>query len=92
MAIGDATTSLINLQDRVSVLLPLPLAGAYDYRIPTGIDIAIGDYVVVPLGGRRVKGVVWGVAKLKVEEKKLRNIIGLSKFSTNAEIKSRAIS
>ena len=42
---------------RVAVLLPLPLAGAYDY-IDEGLDLATGDVVEVPLSGRRVTGVV----------------------------------
>ncbi len=45
--------------DRVHVLLPLPLAGAYDYaRAESGAEP--GDFVVVPLGRRHVAGVVWG--------------------------------
>jgi len=39
---------------RVGVLLPLPLSGAYDYRVPDGMDIAPGDFVAVPLGARAV--------------------------------------
>src|SRR4051812_22797174 len=44
---------------RVPVLLPLPLAGAYDYAVPEELDLAQGDYVAVPLGNRQVLGVVW---------------------------------
>ncbi len=39
--------------DRVSVLLPRPLAGAYEYRVPDGLAAEPGDFVVVPLGARR---------------------------------------
>jgi len=49
-------------RSRVKVLLPLPLAGAYDYRLPPGLTAAPGDFVTVPLGGRMVEGVVWGEA------------------------------
>ena len=45
---------------RVAVLLPLPLQGPYDYRVPEGMTLRPGDYVEVPLGPRRVAGVVWG--------------------------------
>jgi primosomal protein N' (replication factor Y) len=45
---------------RVSVLLPLPLGTAYDYRIPADITLTPGDFVSVPLGRRTVVGVVWG--------------------------------
>ena len=44
---------------RVRVLLPLPLAGAYDYLVPDGVTLAPGDPVRVPLGPRHVDGVVW---------------------------------
>ncbi len=45
--------------ERVHVLLPLPLAGAYDYSAGE-VDAAPGDVVVVPLGRRHATGVVWG--------------------------------
>jgi primosomal protein N' (replication factor Y) len=45
--------------ERVSVLLPLPLSGAYDYGVPDGAEVAPGDFVVAPLGRRSVVGVVW---------------------------------
>ncbi|GEO82236.1 primosomal protein N' [Pararhodospirillum oryzae] len=44
---------------RVAVLLPLPLAGPYDYRAPAGERLAPGLVVRVPLGRREVIGVVW---------------------------------
>jgi primosomal protein N' (replication factor Y) len=44
---------------RVSVLLPLPLDRAYDYAVPAGMELAPGDLVRVPLGGREVAGAVW---------------------------------
>ncbi len=43
----------------MSVLLPLPLAGAYDYLAPPELALRPGDVVRVPLGGREVVGVVW---------------------------------
>jgi len=60
--------------DRVSVLLPLPLAGAYDYRVTNDIRVAVGDFVRVPLGRRRVAGVVWGPDRAGVAETKLKPI------------------
>lgn len=42
----------------VSVLLPLPLAEAFDYAEPEGVELAIGDQVAAPLGPRLVRGVV----------------------------------
>ena len=46
-------------RDRVAVLLPLPLAGAYDYQVPAGLTPEPGDFVTVPLGQRMMTGVVW---------------------------------
>jgi len=59
---------------RVRVLLPLPLAGAYDYAVPPGMNVAAGDFVSVPLGARRVAGVVWGQATDEVDAKKVKPI------------------
>lgn len=43
------------------VLLPLPLAEAFDYEIPEGLELSPGDHVIVPLGPREVWGVVRGL-------------------------------
>ncbi len=60
---------------RVRVLLPLPLAGAYDYRVPDGLILKTGDFVRAPLGGRRVAGVVWGEGGRGVEEGRLKDVL-----------------
>lgn len=60
-------------QSRVAVLLPLPLAGAYDYRVGDQ-PVAAGEFVVVPLGKREVVGVVWGAASGELESDRLRVI------------------
>ncbi|WP_419799025.1 MAG: primosomal protein N' [Terasakiella sp.] len=44
---------------RISVLLPLPLSGVYDYALPPAMTVNEGDFVVVPLGSRERIGVVW---------------------------------
>jgi primosomal protein N' (replication factor Y) len=59
------------------VLLPLPLQGAYDYRLPPGGPLPPGAFVVAPLGGREVLGVVWGEPEGGVDEKKLREVTPL---------------
>jgi len=43
------------------VLLPLALNGPYSYRVPGGMALQPGSYVVVPLGPRQVIGVVWAL-------------------------------
>jgi primosomal protein N' (replication factor Y) len=67
----DATAAT----ERVSVLLPLPLAGAYTYRLPPEIAVTAGDYVAVPLGSRVLNGVVWGAATDAVEEQRLKPVL-----------------
>lgn len=63
---------------RAQVLIPYPLARAYDYAIPDDMSISLGDYVVVTLGKKETLGVVWSLdsddtldpAKLKFIQKK----------------------
>jgi len=45
--------------DRVPVLIPLPLPGAYDYLVARDQPLHPGDVVRVPLGRREMAGVVW---------------------------------
>ncbi|WP_229682478.1 primosomal protein N' [Siccirubricoccus deserti] len=52
-------TLSVAVEPRLKVLLPLPLAGAYDYRVPRTLSLKIGDFVVVPLNQRDILGVVW---------------------------------
>ena len=59
---------------RVAVLLPVPLASALDYRVPGDTRLAAGDFVAVPLGRRRVAGVVWGPAAGGVPHEKLKAV------------------
>jgi primosomal protein N' (replication factor Y) len=54
------------------VLLPLPLAGAYDYKLPSGHNAARGALVAAPLGNREVLGVVWGAAEGTVGDNRLK--------------------
>ncbi|WP_454684108.1 primosomal protein N' [Ancylobacter moscoviensis] len=43
----------------VDVLLPVAVGSAYSYRVPEGMEVAVGDIVVVPLGTRHMLGCVW---------------------------------
>src|SRR6185312_13976227 len=56
----------------VGVLLPLPLAGAYDYKLPPGVNAARGALVSAPLGNREILGVVWGAAEGAVGDNRLK--------------------
>jgi primosomal protein N' (replication factor Y) len=60
--------------ERVRVLLPLPLDGAYDYLVPRELALAPGDFVSVPLGRRHLPGVVWGPATGEVAAEKLKPV------------------
>ena len=56
----------------VGVLLPLPLAGAYDYKLPPGASPARGALVSAPLGNRTLLGAVWGAAEGTVGDNRLK--------------------
>ncbi|GAA0588692.1 primosomal protein N' [Caenispirillum bisanense] len=63
---------------RVGVLLPLPLGGVYDYRVPlVGTDgpVVEGQAVEVPLGKRREIGVVWGPGTGEVPDAKVKDVL-----------------
>ncbi len=56
-------------------MLPLPLAGAYDYALPEGMAVQLGDFVNVPLGPRERTGVVWGVGKGDIPDERLKPVL-----------------
>ena len=69
---------MVDAGARVKVLLPLPLGEPYDYRLPPDLEAEIGSFVSVPLGGRQVNGVIWGLSDgAGVPESKLRDIMAV---------------
>ena len=58
----------------VAILIPLALPGAYDYAVPQGMTVGEGDIVRVPLGPRRVYGVVWGPGSGTTAAQKIKPI------------------
>lgn len=58
---------------RVGVLTAQPLGHVLDYLAPEG-GCGLGDYVEVPLGPRRVMGVVWGPGEGSFDAAKLRRV------------------
>ena len=60
---------------RAGVLLPLPLAGAYDYRMAQAARR--GLLVTAPLGPRETLGVVWGDGEGRLDEAKLKQAVPL---------------
>ncbi len=59
----------------VCVLLPLPLPAALDYLPPPGAAPAPGSFVRVPLGPRRLVGVVWEGADGSLPADRLKPIL-----------------
>ena len=62
---------------RITVMLPLPLGSAYDYRLPPEVAAEPGSFVEVPLGGRTALGVVWDPPENPdpIPESRLRAVI-----------------
>jgi primosomal protein N' (replication factor Y) len=60
----------------VAVLTAEPIDRPLDYRAPAG-GLAVGAFVSVPLGPRKVLGVVWGPGQGGYAEEKLRDVAGL---------------
>ncbi len=60
-AIGDALSlrAYTCLMNRVRVILMTQAVGPLDYKLPDGVQAGPGSIVVVPLGPRRMLGVVW---------------------------------
>jgi primosomal protein N' (replication factor Y) len=63
---------LLQPSPRAGVLLPLPLSGAYDYKLPKGTNAVRGLLVSAPLGPRQQLGVVWGAAEGGVGDNRLK--------------------
>ena len=61
----------------MGILLPLPLAGAYDYKLPAGVTAQRGALVAAPLGTRESLGVVWGPAEGTVGDNRLKVAVPL---------------
>jgi primosomal protein N' (replication factor Y) len=60
--------------DLVGVLTTQPLDRTLDYKAPEG-GCHLGAFVEVPLGPRKVLGVVWGAGKGDFDYKKVRSVI-----------------
>jgi primosomal protein N' (replication factor Y) len=93
--LNDATTPPKIMRfgegDRVAVLLPLPLAGPYDYRLGLGQEAALGDFLRVPLGRRVAIGVLWGPGIGEVDEVKIKDVLGRLDAAPLPEISRRFI-
>ena len=59
----------------VSVLLPLPVETPYDYIVPEGLMLVLGDVIEVPLGRRFEVGCVWGPGRGDIAAAKLKEVV-----------------
>ncbi len=60
-----------------SVLIPLPVAEAFDYEVPETLVLERGDQVTVPLGPRLIRGVVAEVRETTGSNRRLKAVAGL---------------
>jgi primosomal protein N' (replication factor Y) (superfamily II helicase) len=58
----------------VDILLPNHLNQAFTYRVPEGLRVGVGDYVLVPFAGRMLPAVVWGEGSGDVASNKIKPI------------------
>jgi len=59
---------------KVGVLLPVPLSQVYDYVVPEGMSVDVGDIVLVPFGSRRLYGVIWRISDFAETSKPLKQV------------------
>ncbi len=72
--IQTGMTEFFDEGDRVGVLTTQPLDRVLDYRAPEG-GCFLGAFVEVPLGPRKVFGVIWGAGEGNFDAAKLRSVI-----------------
>ncbi|MEL6679564.1 MAG: primosomal protein N', partial [Pseudomonadota bacterium] len=74
MALGEA--EFFPAESLVAVWTVEPLDRTLDYKAPEG-GVRVGAYVVVPLGPRKVLGIVWGAGAGGWDPAKIRRVIGV---------------
>ncbi len=62
----------LGISPRAGILLPRPLKGPYDYKLPKGCNAPRGTLVAAPLGTGEILGVVWGEAEGSVGDNRLK--------------------
>ena len=65
-----------NENERIAVVTTEPFARLLDYLAPEG-GCKIGSFLILPLGKRKVIGVVWGTGEGQYELSRLRNAISV---------------
>ncbi len=63
---------------RVRVLLPMNMGAAYDYQVPDHLPVQVGNFVTVPLGPRKITGVVWQeVEDSTIDASRIKDVIDI---------------
>ena len=75
---------------RIAVLLPVGVPGPYDYRVGAE-PLAVGAIVRVPLGPRRLWGVVWGPGDGAIDDQRLRAVEAVSQAPPLNDITRRFV-
>ena len=65
-----------NENERIAVVTTEPFARYLDYLAPEG-GCKIGSFLILPLGKRKVIGVVWGAGEGQYDLSKLRNALSV---------------
>jgi primosomal protein N' (replication factor Y) (superfamily II helicase) len=81
LPIADGMNRPLNPATRVRVVLLTQAIGPLDYRLPAGMQAGPGSIVVVPLGPRKLLGVVWDdgfFTDEPIDDSRLRNILELA--------------
>lgn len=59
----------------VEILLPNALDHGFDYRVPEGMNLRVGDVVRVPIGKKESLGVVWAAGTSNLAAEKYKTVI-----------------
>lgn len=63
-----------NMSLFAQIQLAMPFNEGFDYAVPNGIILKLGDFVEVPLGGQNKIGIVWGFDTPKTNIEKIKPI------------------
>ena len=75
-----------------AILLPLAVDTPFDYAIPEGMALQIGQYVRVPVGRREEWGVVWALnANTEVPADKIKSLLAVADLPPMPETARRFI-
>ncbi len=69
----------------VQILLPKPFDIPFEYAVPEGMMLAVGDVVKVPFGNQKSYGVVWSFQSQQLENKKIKTVLEKSDAPTLPE-------